>query len=87
MNTVATTRMSSKGQVVIPEEVRNRLGITTGTQFIVMGENDVVIFKTIEPPSMDDFDSIIGRARRQAKVAGMKAADVSKAIAKVRGTR
>ena len=77
----------AKGQVVIPEEVRNRLGITTGTQFIVMGENDVVIFKTIEPPSMDDFDSIIGRARRQAKVAGMKAADVSKAIAKVRGRR
>jgi AbrB family looped-hinge helix DNA binding protein len=87
MNTVATTRMSSKGQVVIPEEVRNRLGIATGTQFIVMGENDVVILKTIAAPSMDDFDGIITRARRQSKWAGMKPSDVTKAIEKVRGRR
>ena len=87
MNTVATTRMSSKGQVVIPEEVRNRLGIATGTQFIVMGENDVVILKTIAPPSMDDFDGIIKQARRQARTAGMKPSDISKAVAKVRGKR
>ena len=87
MSSVATTKMSSKGQVVIPEEVRNRLGLATGAQFVVMGENDVVILKTIEPPSMDHFDSIIKRARRQAKSAGMKPADVKKAISKVRGRK
>jgi len=87
MSTVATTRMSSKGQVVIPEEVRNRLGIATGTQFIVVGENDVVILKTIAPPSMDDFDGIIKQARRQARAAGMKPSDVTKAVAKVQGRR
>jgi AbrB family looped-hinge helix DNA binding protein len=76
--------MSSKGQVVIPEDVRNRLGLVTGAQFIVMGENDVVILKTISPPTMDDFDGIIQSARRQARAAGMKPADITKAIAKVR---
>ena len=65
MSTVATTRMSSKGQVVIPEEVRNSLGLETGAHFIVMGENDVVILKTISPPSMSEFDTIVTRARRQ----------------------
>ena len=79
--------MSSKGQVVIPEEVRSRLGLATGTQFIVMGENDVVILKTIAPPSMDDFDGIITQARRKARAAGMKPSDVTKALAKVRGRR
>ena len=87
MSTVSTTRMSSKGQVVIPEDVRNRLGLNTGAQFIVMGENDVVILKTIAPPSMADFDNIIMRARRQAKAAGMKPSDITKAVAKVRGRR
>ena len=87
MSTVATTRMSSKGQVVIPEDVRNRLGLNTGAQFLVMGENDVIILKTISPPSMNDFDAIIRRARRQAKTAGMKPSDITKAIAKVRESR
>ena len=85
MSTVATTRMSSKGQVVIPEDVRNRLGLASGAQFIVMGENDVVILKTIRPPSMADFDGIIQRARRQARTAGMTPSDVARAVAKVRG--
>lgn len=84
MNTIATTRMSSKGQVVIPEEVRNSLGLESGAKFIVMGENDVVILKTISPPSMSEFDHIISRARRQAKRAGMKPSDITRAISKVR---
>jgi len=87
MNAVATTRMSSKGQVVIPEEVRNRLGFNAGSQFIVMGENDVIILKSIAPPSMKDFDAIIQRARGQAKVAGMKPSDVAAAIKKVRSRK
>lgn len=87
MNTIATTRMSSKGQVVIPEEVRNRLGLETGAQFIVMGENDVVILKNISPPSISDFNGIIKSARQQAKASGMKPSDISRAIAKVRSKK
>lgn len=87
MNAVATTKMSSKGQVVIPEAIRNRLGFDSGSQFIVMGENDVIILKSIDPPSMKDFDGIIRRARMQAQVAGMKPADVAAAIKKVRGRK
>ena len=87
MSTLATTRMSSKGQVVIPEQVRTRLGLETGARFVVVGENDVVILKTISPPSMRDFDSIIRRARQQARASGMKPSDVTAAVAKVRGRK
>jgi AbrB family looped-hinge helix DNA binding protein len=85
MKTLATARMSSKGQVVIPEELRNRLGLKTGSQFVVVGENDVVIMKTITQPSMRDFDNLIKKARKQARSAGMTKSDISKAIAGVRG--
>jgi len=85
MNTFATTRMSSKGQIVIPEDVRKRLGLETGAQFLVVGENDIVILKTISMPSMNEFDGIIGRARQQARNSEMKPADVAAAITKVRG--
>ena len=33
----ATTKLSSKGQVVIPEDVRNDLGLNEGDQFVVIG--------------------------------------------------
>jgi len=79
--------MSSKGQVVIPEEVRKALGLTAGSQFVVVGEGDVVILKRITPPSMSEFDEIVAEARRQARRSGMKRSDVLAAIRSVRGRR
>ncbi len=84
MSDLATTKLSSKGQVVIPDDVRKRLKLKTGTQFVVIGEDDVVILKTITPPSMNDFDSLIAKARKQGKEAGLKKSDIASAIAKVR---
>jgi len=80
MKATATTKMSSKGQVVIPEEVRKALGLTSGSQFVVVGEGDVVILKRITPPSLSEFDDIVAEARRQARGAGMKPADVAAAV-------
>jgi AbrB family looped-hinge helix DNA binding protein len=87
MGTLATTKMSSKGQVVIPEEVRKRLNLKTGVQFVVVGENDVVILKAISAPSLHEFDDLIVKARREAKAAGLKQADIQEAIAKARGRK
>ena len=87
MGLVSTTRMSSKGQVVIPEEIRRRLELGTGTQFVVLGEDDVVILKMVRPPSMGDFDRLVKKARAQARVAGLKRSDVSGAVSRVRKQR
>ncbi len=84
MSETATTTLSSKGQVVIPEEIRNRLGLKAGTQFVVLGNRDVVIFKTLEAPSRAEFADLVRQARAAAKRSGMKPSDVTKAIAKVR---
>ncbi len=87
MESIATTRMSSKGQVVIPESLRQQLGLESGTQFIVMGEDDVIILKTIQTPSMRDFDRMIAKARHQAKQAGMKRSDIAAAVSRVRAIK
>jgi AbrB family looped-hinge helix DNA binding protein len=87
MSELATTRMSSKGQVVIPEDIRKRLGLEAGSQFVVVAGKDAIILKTISPPSMDEFDTLIREARRQARKAGMKRSDVKKTVAEVRGRR
>ena len=87
MQAVATTKMSSKGQVVIPEQVRKSLNLKAGTQFVVLGEGDVVILKAITPPRADEFDDIVGRARAQARAAGMAPDDVAGALEESRAKK
>jgi len=84
MGDLATTRLSSRGQVVIPEEIRERLGLEPGTQFVVLGEGDVVILKTILPPSMKEFDGLVSDARRAGKRVGLKHSDVQSAVQEAR---
>jgi len=80
----STTKMTSKGQVVIPEETRKRLGMKPGTQFMVVESADALIFKVIQPPSMEDFDKLLTETRRQARKAGLKKSDITEAIKSVR---
>ncbi len=87
MASLSTTKLSSKGQVVIPEEIRQRLGLKEGMQFLVLGERDVVILKSIAPPSMEEFDQLLRRARDAARKAGMKPTDVRRAVSKARAAR
>lgn len=85
MADLATTKMSSKGQVVIPEAIRKRLKLKAGSQFVVVGENDVVILKAITPPGREEFGRLLAEARKQGERAGIKQSDITAAIAKVRG--
>ena len=87
MANIATAKMSSKGQVVIPEEIRKRLKLRKGSQFVVVSEKDVVILKAISPPSMDEFDALIADARKKAKEVGMKRSDIEAAVANARGRK
>ena len=84
MSRVATTKLSSRGQVVIPEEIRTRLGLETGAQFVVVGEGDVVILKAIHPLDMSQFDAVVRKARKAARDAGMRRSDITAAVERAR---
>ncbi len=87
MANVSTTRMSSKGQVVIPENIRKQLDLKAGAQFVVVGEKDVVILKNIAPPSLDEFGDIIAVAKKKGKQVGIRKSDISDAILIARGKK
>ena len=80
----STTKLSSKGQVVIPEEIRKRLGLEAGAQFVVVGEGDVVVLKALKAPRMSDFKALLDEAQESAEAAGLTAQDVERAIREVR---
>lgn len=87
MPVLATTRMSSKGQVVIPEELRREFGWNAGTSFIVVGRSDAIMLQPVAMPDMARFDDMVAESRRQAEAAGMRVGDVAAAVARVRAKK
>ena len=81
---LSTTKMTSKGQVVIPEEIRSQLHLEAGTRFLVIGEKDYVIFKTLTEPSREEFSDLLEKVSVQSRKAGLQESDIVDAIQRVR---
>ena len=84
MQHLDVTRMSAKGQVVIPGDIREAMALAPGTKFVVAGEGDTVILKRIGRPLLAEVDKLFAQSRRVAKSAGLKKSAVARAI---RGAR
>jgi len=48
------TTMSAKGQVVIPQSVREKLKLKPKTKLIVYGEGDTIIMKKVQLPDLKE---------------------------------
>jgi AbrB family looped-hinge helix DNA binding protein len=83
----STTKLSSRGQIVIPEEIRNRLGLEPGDQFVVVGEGNVVILKAVEPPNADELKALMDKVQEAARAAGVTPEDVDRVIREVRASK
>lgn len=84
MSAVETASLSSKGQIVIPNAIRNDLKVGTGAKFAVISDGHNILLKPIERPMKKEFDSLIEQSRKYAKRIGLKKGDVSKAVSEVR---
>jgi len=82
---VELTRMSEKGQVVIPSSLRKNMGIETSDRFLVFGEGTTIVLKKIEKPAFKkSFDKIANPLQKMAKQTGLTRKDLAKAIKDVR---
>jgi len=84
MDDIEVTSMSSRGQVVIPQGLRKRLGLKEGTKFVVVGEGDAVLLKKIKAPSAKDLDNLIEKTRKHAEEKNIKPSDLPGAIKRAR---
>jgi len=77
--------MTSRGQVVIPEEIRKRLNLVTGVQFLMLEERNGLFLKPIQPDVNRSLSELLAEARKQAAETGMTPEDIENAIREVRG--
>jgi AbrB family looped-hinge helix DNA binding protein len=84
MKKVLITNMSSKGQVVIPNEFRKSLGLTSGMPLAVYTDGSTLLLKPVEVPDADSFEKLLKESRQAAKAAGLKQSDVKKILKKAR---
>ena len=80
MESIEVTSISSRGQVVIPKKIRERLNLQEGEKFVVIGENDTIVFKKLGVPSFKGFDKLLNKTREFAKKKGLKESDVEESI-------
>ena len=86
-----TIRMSSRGQIVIPQGIRKELKVSEGTVFSVASSKDAIILKKVPVPSKMELIKELGamalEGRKRAEKLGIKENDVSRLILKARKPR
>lgn len=55
-----TTRLSSKGQIIIPKAVRDAHGWTEGTEFIVQEDKGAIVLRPVKPFPRKTVDEVFG---------------------------
>ena len=85
MDNIEITSVSSRGQIVIPQSLRNKLKIKEGEKFVIIGEDNTIILKKLEVPSFSGLDKLLAKTRSFAKKNELKEEEIIQALKKARG--
>jgi AbrB family looped-hinge helix DNA binding protein len=80
MVNIDITSMSSRGQVVIPLNLRELMGLKDGEKFAITGKEDTIVLKKIQMPSFNNFDKLMQQTQEFAKSKNLKQKDLDEAV-------
>jgi AbrB family looped-hinge helix DNA binding protein len=88
---VEMIKMSSKGQIVIPQDIRAEICASEGTMFAVVSGRDSIVLKKVAMPSKEDLicelKEIAKEGRKRAEKLGIKESDVPSLVHKLRSSK
>jgi AbrB family looped-hinge helix DNA binding protein len=84
MRSPFTTRISCRGQIVIPGPVRKALAIEPGTSFLVIARKDTVVLYRLQEPPWQFFDDMVKQARKQGRQHDAATQGLAKFVKKLR---
>ena len=62
-----TTKLSSKGQIIIPKSLRNRYHWDIGQKLSVIDTGDGILLKTLQPFKNTDLEDVAGILKYSGK--------------------
>jgi len=77
---VNITKISSKGQVVIPSEIREKMNLEVGNLLIISDSDDSICMKKIELPKIKSWKEATKPFREAAKKSNFTNDDLKKLI-------
>jgi len=79
------TRLSGKGQVVIPTEMRRRMGLSEGTKFLVIGLEDTIILRKLQVSEEKlRLKQLLAETRVSVKKQGLSEREIERLVHAVR---
>jgi len=79
------TRLSQKGQIVIPTEVRRKMGLKEGTKFLVIGLEDIIVLRKLQLSNEKlRLKKLLAKARVSAKTHGLSEKEIERLVHAVR---
>ena len=80
-NDIELVKMSEKGQLVVPQEIRESSNLSPGERFVAFPIQNGVLFKKVDMPKVKlDFESLAKDIESQFKKNKVKESDVEVAI-------
>lgn len=74
-------KMSSKGQLVVPQRIRQKQHFNPSDRFVAFEVNDGIVFKRVKIPNVKvEFKALSKEISRQFKEKGVKEGDVEEAV-------
>ena len=81
LSSLDLVKMSAKGQLVVPQSIRDSKSMEPGERFVVFPVEGGVLFKKVELPAVRlKFGSLAAEVQKHFKARGVKKSDVSGAL-------
>ncbi|MBI5392824.1 AbrB/MazE/SpoVT family DNA-binding domain-containing protein [Candidatus Woesearchaeota archaeon] len=75
--------IGERGQIVIPQSLRDDLHIDKGDKFMIIKKGDIIIFKKLREPTKQEFAQMLKKAHESAEKHSLTEKDLENALNKV----
>lgn len=73
-------KMSKKGQLVVPSEIRKKEGLKSSDRFIALPVKDGVVFKKVEIDIEEEYETLSKKIKERFEEKGLEKTEAGEAV-------